>query len=125
KWQYEIEQMPRGEHVLQGVVIEVSDFFGWLRKTKMIAARDTILVFPKMIDLNYVPFDTQYDRGTLASLLNIVKDTTMATGVRGYQPGDRVTWIHWKSFARTQTLMTKEFEDRRSQEVLLLLDGRT
>lgn len=124
EWHYEIEQLPRGEHVLQGVVIEVSDFFGWLRKTKMIEARDTILVFPKMIDLHYVPFDTQYDRGTLASLLNIVKDTTMATGVRGYQPGDRVTWIHWKSFARTQTLMTKEFEDRRSQEVLLLLDGR-
>lgn len=77
-----------------------------------------------MIDLHYVPFDTQYDRGTLVSLLNIVKDTTMVTGVRGYQPGDRVTWIHWKSFARTQTLMTKEFEDRRSQELLLLLDGR-
>ena len=124
EWQYEIEQMPRGEHVLEGVVVEVSDFFGWLRKKRLMDARDTILVFPKMIDLHYVPFDTQYDRGTLASLLNIVKDTTMVTGVRGYQPGDRVTWIHWKSFARTQTLMTKEFEDRRTQELLLLLDGR-
>ncbi|MFJ7936775.1 DUF58 domain-containing protein [Sporosarcina sp. NPDC096371] len=124
EWQYEIEQLPRGEHVLQGVVVEVSDFFGWLRKTKFIDAKDTILVFPKMMDLDYVPFDTQYDRGTQASLLNIVKDTTMATGVRGYQPGDRVTWIHWKSFARTQTLMTKEFEDRRSQELFLILDGR-
>ena len=48
----------------------------------------------------------------------------MATGIRDYQAGDRVTWIHWKSFARTQTLMTKEFEDRRSQELLLVLDGR-
>ena len=25
--------MPRGEHVLEGVEIEVSDFFGWIRKT--------------------------------------------------------------------------------------------
>ncbi len=124
EWQYEIEKMPRGEHVLEGVVVEVSDFLGWLQKRKVIDAKDTILVFPKMIDLHYVPFDRQYDRGTLASLLNIVKDTTMATGVRGYQPGDRVTWIHWKSFARTQTLMTKEFEDKRSQELLLLMDGR-
>ena len=48
----------------------------------------------------------------------------MATGIRDYQAGDRVTWIHWKSFARTQTLMTKEFEDRRSQELFLVLDGR-
>lgn len=124
QWEYEIEQMPRGEHILQGVTVEVSDFFGWLRKTKFIESKNTILVFPKMTDIHYVPFDTQYDRGTIASPLNIVKDTTMATGVRNYQSGDRVTWIHWKSFARTQTLMTKEFEDRRSQELSLIMDGR-
>ncbi|MER2089803.1 MAG: DUF58 domain-containing protein [Sporosarcina sp.] len=124
QWEYEVEQMPRGEHVLQGVTVEIVDFFGWLRKTKFIEAKDTILVFPKTTDIHYVPFDTQYDQGTMVSPLNIVKDTTMATGVRNYQAGDRVTWIHWKSFARTQTLMTKEFEDRRSQELFLLLDGR-
>ncbi len=124
EWEYEIEQMQRGEHILQGVEIEVSDFFGWTRKTKFIEMKNTILVFPKMINLNYVPLDTQYDRGTIASHLNIVKDTTMAMGVRDYQSGDRVSWIHWKSFARTQTLMTKEFDDRRSQELFLILDGR-
>ncbi|MBE1556730.1 DUF58 domain-containing protein [Sporosarcina limicola] len=124
KWEYEIERMPRGEHVLQGVEVEVSDFFGWLRKTKFIEQSHTIVVFPKITDIHYVPIDTQYDRGAMASPLNIVKDTTMATGVRDYQAGDRVTWIHWKSFARTQNLMTKEFEDKRSQELFLILDGR-
>jgi uncharacterized protein (DUF58 family) len=124
QWDYEIERMPRGEHVLRGVNVEISDFFGWFKKTKFFEAKNTILVFPKLTAIHYVPFDTQYDRGTMASPLNIVKDTTMATGVRNYQSGDRVTWIHWKSFARTQTLMTKEFEDRRSQELFLILDGR-
>ncbi len=124
EWGYEIEKMPRGEHILKGVKVEVSDFFGWLRKTKLIEAENTILVFPKMTGIHYVPFNTQYDQGTMASPLNIVKDTTMATGVRNYQSGDRVTWIHWKSFARTQNLMTKEFEDRRSQELFILMDGR-
>lgn len=124
EWEYEIEKMPRGEHVLQGVKVEISDFFGWLRKTRLIELENTILVFPKMTGIHYVPFNTQYDQGTMASPLNIVKDTTMATGVRNYQPGDRVTWIHWKSFARTQTLMTKEFEDRRSQELFIIMDGR-
>ena len=124
EWEYEIEKMPRGEHVLQGVKVEISDFFGWLRKTRFIEMENTILVFPKMTGIHYVPFNTQYDQGTMASPLNIVKDTTMATGVRNYQSGDRVTWIHWKSFARTQTLMTKEFEDRRSQELFIIMDGR-
>lgn len=124
EWEYEIEKISRGEHILQGVKVEISDFFGWLRKTRFIDVENTILVFPKMNDIHYVPFNTQYDQGTMASPLNIVKDTTMATGVRNYQSGDRVTWIHWKSFARTQTLMTKEFEDRRSQELFIIMDGR-
>ncbi|MBO0588651.1 DUF58 domain-containing protein [Sporosarcina sp. E16_8] len=124
EWEYEIEKMPRGEHILQGVKVEISDFFGWLRKTRLIEEENTILVFPKMTGIHYVPFNTQFDQGTMASPLNIVKDTTMATGVRNYQSGDRVTWIHWKSFARTQTLMTKEFEDRRSQELFIIMDGR-
>ena len=86
--------------------------------------KHTVLVYPKMTDIHYVPIDTQYDLGSMISPYNIVKDTTMATGVRDYQPGDRVSWIHWKSFARTQTLMTKEFEDRRSQDLFVLFDGR-
>lgn len=48
----------------------------------------------------------------------------MATGIRDYQPGDRVSWIHWKSFARTQTLRTKEFEDRQAEDLFLLDDRR-
>ncbi|MFD1929480.1 DUF58 domain-containing protein [Sporosarcina siberiensis] len=124
EWDYEIEQMPRGEHILEGVEIELSDFFGWIRKKHFIPLKQIVLVYPKISDVNYIPMDTQYDRGTMASPLNLVKDTTMATGIRDYQSGDRVSWIHWKSFARTQTLMTKEFEDRRSQELIVVLDSR-
>ncbi|GKV56365.1 hypothetical protein NCCP2222_23120 [Sporosarcina sp. NCCP-2222] len=124
EWSYVLEDMPRGEHVLSGIEIEVSDFFGWIRKSRIIDMKDAVLVFPKMKEIHYVPIKAQYDRGTLASPFSLVKDTTMATGVRDYQSGDRVTWIHWKSFARTQTLMTKEFEDRQSEELTIILDGR-
>ena len=124
QWEYEIERMPRGEHVLEGVQIEVTDFFGWIRKSHFVQIKSSILVYPKIWDVHYNPIDTQYDRGTTISPFNIVKDTSMATGIRDYQSGDRVAWIHWKSFARTQTLMTKEFEDRRSQQLILVLDGR-
>ncbi len=125
KLDYEIKDMPRGEHILEGVQIEVSDFFGWIRKTHFITAKNMILVYPKLTDLEYISMDTQYDRGAMVSPYNIVKDTTMATGVRDYQSGDRVSWIHWKSFARTQVLMTKDFEDRRSQKLLLIFDSRS
>ena len=123
-WEYEIEHIPRGEHVLEGIEVEVSDFFGWIRKKKRFPIRHTVLVFPKMRTIQFAPADTQYDRGAIASPMNKVKDTTLVTGVRKYQSGDRMSWIHWKSFARTQTLMTKEFEDRRTQEMLIIMDSR-
>lgn len=124
EFSYEIDKLPRGEHVVEGVEIEVSDFFGWIQKRSLIALKDAILVYPNTTAIKYVPINAQYDRGSLVSPFSLIKDTTMATGVRDYQSGDRVTWIHWKSFARTQNLMTKEFEDRQSEDIIVLLDGR-
>ncbi|WP_252504268.1 DUF58 domain-containing protein [Sporosarcina sp. Marseille-Q4943] len=124
EFSYEIDKLPRGEHIVEGVEVEVSDFFGWIQKRTFIELKDAILVFPNTTSIKYVPINAQYDRGSLVSPFSLVKDTTMATGVRDYQAGDRVTWIHWKSFARTQNLMTKEFEDRQSEDIIVLLDGR-
>lgn len=122
KWTYEIEQIPRGEHELEGIIIRVSDLFGWVRKEVFIPNKKTILVFPNLTDMVYIPIESRYDQGAAASRIQTMKDTSMATGIRTYQPGDRVSWIHWKSFARTQTLKTKEFEDRQSQDLFVLMD---
>lgn len=124
EWTYEIDHMPRGEHALDGVEISVSDFFGWVKKTHILPLKQTVIVYPNVTEMIYMPIETRYDQGAAASPFTIVKDTTMATGVRDYQPGDRVSWIHWKSFARTQTLRTKEFEDRQSQDLFLLVDRK-
>ncbi|AOV06751.1 DUF58 domain-containing protein [Sporosarcina ureilytica] len=124
EWEYKIDEMPRGEHVARHIQVEVTDFFGWVRKNRLIATKNTVLVYPRMMDVAYMPIESKYNGGLATSPFNIVKDTTMVTGVRDYQFGDRVSWIHWKSFARTQTLMTKEFDDRSSQDVLLVFDNR-
>ena len=124
EWTYEIDHMPRGEHKLDGIEISVSDFFGWVKKSHIFPLRHTVIVYPNVTEMIYMPIETRYDQGAAASPFAIVKDTTMATGVRDYQPGDRVSWIHWKSFARTQTLRTKEFEDRQSQDLFILVDRK-
>lgn len=121
-WSYEIERIPRGEHVLQGLSVQISDLFGWVKKEIFISNPKTILVFPNLTEMVYIPIETRYDQGAAVSRIQAMKDTSMATGVRSYQPGDRVSWIHWKSFARTQTLKTKEFEERQSQDLFVLLD---
>ncbi|TWT14516.1 DUF58 domain-containing protein [Planomicrobium sp. CPCC 101079] len=121
-WTYEIENMPRGEHVLEGIQIEIGDFFGWVKKTKLLPLKQVVLVYPNTVELAYRPMESRYDQGAMAAPFTLVKDTTTAAGIRDYHPGDRVSWIHWKSFARTQTMRTKEFEDRQSQDLFLLDD---
>lgn len=123
-WNYVIDEMPRGEHVLEGVMVETADFFGWVKKRQLLPATQSILVYPNTVEMAYRPIGSSYDQGSIAAPFTLVKDTTMASGIRDYQPGDRVSWIHWKSFARTQTMRTKEFEDRQSQD-LFLLDDRS
>ncbi len=123
-WTYTIDEMPRGEHVLEGIHLETADFFGWVKKIQLLPVQQTILVYPNTVELTYRPMESRYDHGSMAAPFTLVKDTTMTSGLRDYQPGDRVSWIHWKSYARTQTLRTKEFEDRQSQELFLLDDRK-
>lgn len=124
-WTYAVDQMPRGEHVLEGVHLEIADFFGWVKKSRLLPIQQTVLVYPNTVEIAYRPMESRYDQGSTAAPFTLVKDTTMASGIRDYQPGDRVSWIHWKSYARTQTLRTKEFEDRQSQDLFLLDDRRS
>ena len=80
------------------------------------------LVYPKVSDVKLLPIGMQYDQGTSQSRYSLIKDTTVATGVREYVPGDRFSWIHWKSFAKNGELRTKEFEDQKSQNTFVLID---
>lgn len=120
-WSYVLENMSRGEHRYVGVTIVFYDFFGWAKKRVVAEKEQVILVYPRVREMRYATLQTKFDVGTMMSPYSIVKDTSMAVGLREYVPGDRFSWIHWKSFAKTQTLQSKEFEDRQSQELMLVL----
>lgn len=120
-WDYVLENMSRGEHRYLGVNIVFCDFFGWAKKRVVAEKEQVILVYPRVREMKYAALQTKFDVGTMMSPYSIVKDTSMAVGLREYVPGDRFSWIHWKSFAKTQTLQSKEFEDRQSQELMLVL----
>lgn len=120
-WDYVLENMSRGEHRYLGVTIVFCDFFGWAKKRVTAEKEQVMLVYPRVREMKYAALQTKFDVGTMMSPYSIVKDTSMAVGLREYVPGDRFSWIHWKSFAKTQTLQSKEFEDRQSQELMLVL----
>ncbi|MEW9503228.1 DUF58 domain-containing protein [Jeotgalibacillus marinus] len=120
--EYEIENLPRGEHIFSGLELKTGDFLGLFQKTRSLEEKDSLLVYPSFIEMKYQPMNVRFDQGVASTEVKIQRDSTMVNGLREYQSGDRVSWIHWKSFARTNDLMTKEFEERKSHDVCVILD---
>ena len=66
--------------------------------------------------------ENHFEQGALSANINLVKDSTISVGVRDYKPGDRFSWIDWKATARTNNIMTKEFEQQRSHNIMIFMD---
>ena len=122
EWTYELKSLQRGEHHFKGIELMCTDFFGWTIRKVSIEKPQLFYVYPKVHEVNMIPLHMQYEQGATTSPYSLIKDTTMATGVREYVPGDRFSWIHWKSFAKNGELRTKEFEDRQLQNTFIILD---
>jgi len=122
EWEYELRNIPRGEFHFEGLEVVVTDFFGWTEREIFVPKHDLMLVYPKVTEVQNVQINLHYDQGNTNVTRSLVKDTTIATGVRKYEAGDRFSWIHWKSFAKSGELKTKEFEDIQAQNVVVYLD---
>lgn len=122
EYSYTLKNVQRGEYILPAVEIELVDFFNWIRKRKTFFVRDSFLVYPNIMNLEYVTASNGTSEGQRLSAYMLAKDATTPSSVREYAPGDRMSLIHWKSFARTSKLMTKEFDEQRSEQYTVLLD---
>lgn len=122
RWSYELYDLQRGEYDFAGLVVVFTDFFGWTVRKKIAHKRDAFLVYPKIAPLKLQAIRTEYEQGAMPSPFSLMKDTSVVTGVRDYQPGDRFSWVHWKSFAKNGELRTKEFEDKQAQTIFVVLD---
>jgi uncharacterized protein (DUF58 family) len=121
-YEYIIEELPRGEHFFHSFTIRIGDPLGLIEKEKTFTANGKIIVYPAYTELLYRPFENHYEQGLTASRERVQRDTSMAIGVRDYQPGDRFSWINWKASAKRNVIMTKEFEQRQSHDVFVVMD---
>lgn len=121
-YEYSIDELPRGEHFFRSTTIRIGDSLGLVEKEKTYMVESKIMVYPAYTELLYRPFDSHYEQGLTASRERVQRDTSMAIGVRDYQPGDRFSWINWKASAKRNIIMTKEFEQRQSHDVFVVMD---
>lgn len=120
--QYKINSLPRGEHFFASVRFKTGDLLGLVEKERQAPAESRMIVYPAYEEIIYKPMAHHYDQGMTASKERVQRDTSMAIGIRDYQPGDRFSWINWKATAKRNDIMTKEFEQRQSHDVYIMMD---
>lgn len=120
---YRMEQIPRGEHQLNGLRIKTGDVFGFVKKEHVFELSDQLVAYPKERPVMFLEKMNSFEQGSVSSNALNLKNTNVATGIREYMPGDKFSWIDWKQTAKKNEVMTKEFEQEKNNDVLLILNS--
>ncbi|MFD1707388.1 DUF58 domain-containing protein [Siminovitchia sediminis] len=119
---YKINSAVRGEHDFQFVRVKTGDVLGFIEKEKKIPLQQTILVYPSYHPVVLRSLSGKSEQGAVLPGSRTENNTTLIAGIREYEPGDRFSRIDWKASARSSEMMTKEFEARRSNNLMVILD---
>jgi uncharacterized protein (DUF58 family) len=106
----------RGLQPLPLFSIETRFPFGLFRAWALVTFAQTQLVYPKPSLHTHLPLKHS---GLSEGKKQIDLGSDDFKGLRSYTPGDSLQHIHWKSFARHQTLQTKEFSSTNADELWL------
>ncbi|HUS82544.1 MAG TPA: DUF58 domain-containing protein [Dehalococcoidia bacterium] len=112
----------RGMYTLGRVTVTSGDPFGLFRFSKSFGHSQTVLVYPRPVELTGVrlPPAELLGEGVLHRPTHYV--TSNAVSVRQYAFGDSYNRIHWPSTARTRELMVKLFEMDPASDVWIVMD---
>lgn len=121
--EYELSHIPRGEHDFTMIKLRTGDVFGFIKKEQTFTVDSQLIAFPKMRAIKMFEQVSSFEQGSISSHHVHLKNTNVATGIREYMPGDKFSWIDWKQTAKQNDVMTKEFEQEKSDDTLIVLDA--
>ena len=100
----------RGRYQLGPLRISTSDPFGLFPMERDLSATTNVIIYPLTFDIQQFALPIGLLPGGDALRRRTHYVTTNASGVRDYAPGDSFSRIHWRSSARRDRLIVKEFE---------------
>jgi uncharacterized protein (DUF58 family) len=110
EWSLQTRCIARGEFRLGPMILRSGDPFGLFTARRFINATSRIVVYPSMVKLSHVDLPMGMLSGGEAQRQRSHFVTTNAAGVREYAMGDSINRVHWRTTARRDQLMVKEFE---------------
>jgi uncharacterized protein (DUF58 family) len=120
---YRLERVPRGRYPVESVDAVVEDPFGLERVEIKLPAGESLLVYPRLEDLEAL-FSDSGARALEGRRLLLRRPTGFDLhSVRDYEQGESLRRVHWPSTAKRGHLMVKELEDAPRDETAVLLDA--
>lgn len=122
RWQ--VVAPSRGRYRAQAITLLTRFPFGLMERSSHIPLSETIVIYPRIGHLtrrwqiihresSQTRRGQQHDRSAQQQEYH---------GLRDYRPDDSPRWIHWRTSARINQLMIKEFEQQSEQDLVILLD---
>jgi uncharacterized protein (DUF58 family) len=120
---YTLERLPRGRYVFLEAVAVVEDAFGLQRAEVPLVAPSTLLVYPRLVELDRLFSEGgTYSQDGRRLLLRRPSGFDLHS-VREYEQGESLRKVHGRSTAKRGELMVKELEDAPRDEVAVVLDA--
>jgi uncharacterized protein (DUF58 family) len=120
---YVVERVPRGRYPVLGTTAIIEDPFALARRGIPLEAPGTLLVYPRLVELDRL-FSATGSRIQDGRRLLIRRPSGFDLhSVREHQQGESLRRVHWPSTAKRSQLMVKDLEDAPRDEVLVLLDA--
>ncbi|HEX3724958.1 MAG TPA: DUF58 domain-containing protein [Pirellulales bacterium] len=112
----------RGQYVFGPLRVSTRFPLGLIRHTLTIDHPETLLVHPRIGRLTREWGQLVREHATGAQRLRRGLLEADFYGLRDWRAGDSRRWIHWRTSARRGSLVVRQFEQRRSQDLALLVD---
>lgn len=122
RWYIETPCLVRGEFQLGPLTILSGDPFGLFLSPRRLGVTSKVVVYPATVPVNHFELPIGLISGGEAQRRRAHFVTTNAAGVRDYVPGDSFNRIHWRTSARKDRLMVKEFEIDPLVDIWLFVD---
>jgi uncharacterized protein (DUF58 family) len=120
---YVLERVPRGRYVVEEARATIDDPFGLARMEVEPDARGSLLVYPRLVQLDRLFSESGAHAQDGRRLLLRRPSGFDLHSVREYEQGESLRKVHWKTTARRGQLMVKELEDAPRDEIAVILDG--
>jgi uncharacterized protein (DUF58 family) len=120
---YLLRRVPRGRYPIEETEVVIEDPFGLERVAVTLPSTASILVYPRLVDVDRL-FSESGARTPEGRRLLLRRSSGFDLhSVRDYQQGESLRRVHWPTTARRGHLMVKELEDSPRDETAVLLDA--